>query len=83
LEYRRRLELDSRIEQLNRDLATWRRAERIRAYVKRVADRLAQQGSITPDSDEAKWLAWARQYADKIDPACSDVKVSPQEFGLI
>jgi hypothetical protein len=79
LEYRRRVELEARIERLNRDVAAWQRARRIRAYVKCVADRLAGRGSISPDSDQAKWIEWARCYADSVDPTGRPVTMWVQE----
>ena len=35
--------------------------------------------SGSTNSDAAKWLTWARQYADSIDPT-SEITVTPQEF---
>jgi hypothetical protein len=78
-EYRRRRELEERIERLDRNVAAWRRAERIRAYVQAVENRMAEQGSLPPGSDEAKWLEWARDYADTIDPTCRPITTSQRE----
>jgi hypothetical protein len=80
IESRRRYEVERRIERLDRNVAAWRRAERIRAYVQVMADRIATEGPIAPESDAAKWLAWARRYADRIDPTSGPITVSPQEF---
>jgi hypothetical protein len=79
IESRRRWELEQRIERLDRNVAAWRRAARIRAYVQAMADRMAAE-PIAHDSDAAKWLAWARRYADSIDPACRPITVSPEEI---
>jgi hypothetical protein len=73
LEYRRRIEMEARIGRLNREIAAWQRARRIRACVKCVADRLAEQG---PDSDGAKWIEWARRYADSVDPTRGNASIS-------
>jgi hypothetical protein len=80
IESRRRYELERRIERLDRNVAAWRRARYIRAYVKATADRMAEAGSVAPDSDAAKWLRWARRYADSIDPTCGSITIWPQEF---
>ena len=68
IESLRRHELERQIKRLRRNAALWRRAQRIRAYIQAVSDRMAKAGPIAEDSDAAKWLAWARQYADSIDP---------------
>jgi hypothetical protein len=81
IESRRRHELERQIKRLRRNAALWRRAQRIRAYVQAVADRLKAKGSIPTESDAAKWLAWALQYADSIDPTCGPLSTSPQELG--
>jgi hypothetical protein len=80
IQQRRQFELRSRIERLDRNMTAWRRAERIRAYAKATADRLLERGPIGPNSDAAKWLAWAQRYADSIDPMCGSLQVTPQEF---
>jgi hypothetical protein len=77
-ESRRRYELERRIERLDRNIAAWRRAARIRAYVQAMSDRMAASGPIAHDSDAARWLAWARGYADFIDPTCGPPEISPQ-----
>ena len=33
-----------------------------------------------PESDTAKWLAWAERYADSIDPMRGSLQVTPQEL---
>jgi len=80
IQQRRQYELRSRIERLDRNITGWRRAERIRAYAKAMEDRLVERGPIDPESDAAKWLAWAQRYADSIDPMCGSLQVTPQEF---
>jgi hypothetical protein len=77
IESQRRYELERRIERLDRNVAAWRRAERIRAYVQAMADRMASSGPIAHDSDAGRWLAWARAYADSIDPTYRPIVISP------
>jgi hypothetical protein len=79
IEWNRRQELDARVEQLDRNVAAWRRAERIRAYARTVANRMPDEGPVAPESDTAKWVAWARSYADSIDPTCRPITIARQE----
>jgi hypothetical protein len=76
IESHRRHELEGQIKRLRRNAALWRRAQRIRAYIQAVAARLKAEGLISPESDAAKWLEWARHYADSIDPTGGPITVS-------
>jgi hypothetical protein len=80
IESHRRHELERQIKRLRRNAVQWRRAQRIRAYIQAVAVRLNAEGSIPPESDAAKWLAWARQYADSIDPTRGPLAFGSAEF---
>jgi hypothetical protein len=80
IESHRRHELERQIKRLRRNAALWRRAQRIRAYIQAVAARLKTEVSIPPESDAAKWPAWARRYADSIDPTCQPITIAAQEF---
>ncbi len=77
---RRRIELELQVGGLDKNVAAWERAERIRAYVQAVEKRMTPQAPIEPGSHEVRWLEWARQYADRIDPTCGPIVVAPQEF---
>jgi hypothetical protein len=79
IEWSCRQELEARVEQLDRNVAAWRRAERIRAYARAVANRMADDGPVAPESDTARWVAWVRLYADSIDPTCRPITIAPQE----
>ena len=79
IEWSRRRELEARVEQLDRNVAAWRRAERIRAYARVVANRMADEGPVAPESDAAKWLDWAHGYADSIDPTCRPITTAQEE----
>jgi hypothetical protein len=74
IESHRRYELERRIERLDRNIAAWRRAKRIRAYVEAIANRMADEGPHAPENDSAEWLAWARSYADSIDPTVAQLQ---------
>jgi len=81
IEWSRRQELEARVEQLDRNVTAWRRAERIRAYARAVANRMANEGPVAPESDTAQWVAWARSYADSIDPTRRrPITISPPEI---
>ena len=61
-------ELD-RIEKLDREIANWRKASEIRAYVEAVRlSGKALDGAMTSDSDGETWLEWALEQAERIDP---------------
>ncbi|MEJ8673056.1 hypothetical protein WKI71_45600 [Streptomyces sp. MS1.AVA.1] len=57
---------DHRAETLRRQVQAWQEATVVRAY----CDALEDKQSATPDTAEAvdAWIAWARAYADRIDP---------------
>jgi hypothetical protein len=52
-----------RIEALDRQLAGWEKAQRIRAYCDALAEVRDEQ-----DDERAAWVAWARDYASRLDP---------------
>ena len=57
----------ARLDQLDKEVTGWHKAELIREYVEAVK-RVRQ--SQTPEQDErlAKWVEWALQQADRVDP---------------
>jgi len=58
-----------RIKALTRDLERWQQRQRILDYVSIVKERLV--GGNDPDPDAtSEWIAWALDYADRIDPLC-------------
>jgi hypothetical protein len=77
---RRRWEIESRIRRLNENMDAWEKAERIRRYANALADEASSLGPIEPESNLAKWLAWAERYADWTDPLTRPLEVKPQEF---
>lgn len=55
--------------QLERDAETWHRSELVRRYVAAVETKaLNRQSCVDPEGELGRWLAWARQHADRIDP---------------
>jgi hypothetical protein len=62
-------EENERVARLDRELASWEKAKRIREYV--AARRLAAESGaspIVPGSPSDAWLSWAAQHAESIDP---------------
>lgn len=51
------------------DVENWHKSIKIRAYIDAVREKAIRgQGAIAPGSQIEKWLAWATQEAEKIDP---------------
>lgn len=66
---RRREEERHRRETLEADASEWRNSQDIKAYLDAYETRLMMvKGGIYPDSSEARWLSWARDYAARLDP---------------
>lgn len=51
-----------RIDAITAESDAWRRAEQIRAYCDAVVARYGE------DEEPAEWVAWARDFADRLDP---------------
>lgn len=64
-----RQDIAKRIEDLNRDAELWHQSKRIRAYLLAFQEKMEKwSGPIDSSSETAKWLEWARRYADRLDP---------------
>jgi len=58
-----------RLKALEDEARSWRRAGDIRAYVAAAeAKAIGEHGTIASDSELGRWIAWARNKADWIDP---------------
>lgn len=74
--HRRRQELQekqnaeqARVAKLIADAAAWRQSRIIREYILEVEQAaLADDGRIEEGGELARWLEWARQQADRLDP---------------
>lgn len=65
----RRQEEEARRQELQRQVQQWAKSQQVRAYLDAVELAVIERGvSITPGSDLHRWLGWARQYADRLDP---------------
>jgi len=68
-EEKRRGEEKARVDHLDRVLGAWKKSKEVRELVSAVEAAEKGRGrSIDPESDLGKWLKWAREHADAIDP---------------
>ncbi len=66
---RRQQEEDARCRQLDAQVASWWKAEQIRAFVAAVRDACLQRnGNVTPGSELDQWMEWAMRRANALDP---------------
>lgn len=65
----RRREAAARVSRLRSDAAGYLEAERIRSYVAAVQARAqATDGALDPEGGLARWVKWALEQADRLDP---------------
>lgn len=65
----RRREEEERCNHLNEHWKAWTKSQQLREFLQACEKFLIERkGKIAPDSPEAKWLRWAYQYVDRIDP---------------
>ncbi|MBL0869860.1 MAG: hypothetical protein IBJ18_04710 [Phycisphaerales bacterium] len=58
-----------RLARLDREVASWHKAQEIRAYVETVRGLgLKKHGRIDPGSEMDQWINWAMDQADRYDP---------------
>lgn len=66
---KRRQEEEKRIRDLKEMMANWRTAGEIRAFMKAVEEEATKPaGRLEPNEVLFQWIAWARDYADRLDP---------------
>ena len=66
---KRRDEENKRVEKLVAASDGWHAAERLRRYVAEIVRLREKNGaSIDPSTDAGKWISWALEQADRIDP---------------
>jgi hypothetical protein len=59
----------ARVDKLVADAAAWRRSQVLREYILQVEQAgVARDGRIEEGGEVARWLEWARQQADRLDP---------------
>ncbi len=68
-EKRARFEAErGRVEALRKQAKDWKEAENLRAFIETARQQCQERGPNEPDSEFAKWLEWALQQADRLDP---------------
>jgi uncharacterized protein (DUF3084 family) len=68
-EAQKRQEELARRQALEQEAIDWVKAQQLRAYLAAVKDRLhAKHGEIKSGSRADRWLTWAHQHADRLDP---------------
>jgi len=59
----------NRVSALLQDVINWHKSKEIREYIEAVKEQASRDnGKVTPDSELGKWLIWAAQRADHLDP---------------
>ncbi|MBU0714219.1 MAG: hypothetical protein KJ964_02540 [Verrucomicrobia bacterium] len=59
----------AKVNKLEADAAAWEEARQIRTYIETVKqDALTRGKDVGKDSELGKWIAWALQQADRMDP---------------
>ena len=59
----------NRVSALLQDVKNWNKSKQIREYIDAVKEQAVRNnGTVTPDSELGKWLTWAAQQADYLDP---------------
>jgi len=65
-----------RRQALEQNTDFWDKADRLRAFIGACEARLANTGKLADNPAALRWLEWARQHADEIDPLNSDYLAS-------
>lgn len=67
-ERRHREEMERR-QALERQVESWTKARQVREFIDEVERRAKTKGKPTePGTELGEWIAWARRYADRLDP---------------
>lgn len=68
-EEQKREEEKKQIQALISEAQAWKHSQQIREYVTAVRSMaIEKHGEVTPGSELDKWIAWAKQLADRLDP---------------
>lgn len=72
-EAQKRQEELARRQALEQQAANWAKAQQLRAYLAALKDRLIiKHGEIDSGSQADRWLTWAHQHADRLDPRLTE-----------
>jgi len=64
-----RREEDEKLKDLDREVESWQRSQKIRSYIEAVKKwGIQKYGEIKPESNLQQWLTWATKQADHLDP---------------
>lgn len=64
-----RREEDEKLKNLDREVESWQRSQKIRSYIEAVKKwGIQKYGEIKPESKLQQWLTWATKQADRLDP---------------
>lgn len=71
------------LDELLGEAERWQKSQLIRAYIEARRNAAIQKdGVVSPASDLGKWLAWAKEHADRLDPLISSLSPSKKEAGI-
>jgi hypothetical protein len=66
---RKQQEEQARVDRLLTDAAAWRQSQVLREYIAAVERAaMSRDGRVEEGGETARWLAWAREQADRLDP---------------
>ncbi len=64
-----RREEEEKLKDLDREVESWQRSQKIRSYIEAVKKwGIQKYGEIKPESKLQQWLTWATKQADRLDP---------------
>ena len=69
---------EERVAALMGEAETWHKSQAIRTYIQAARENLIEvRGEVAPDSDADRWLHWASNQADRLDPLHRQSTISP------
>jgi len=68
-------EEEQRLEQLNKSIECWERADRMRRFITAYAEKSCSW-PVENQAQRSAWIEWANQQADRIDPLVNKKPVS-------
>jgi hypothetical protein len=64
-----RREEEEKLKNLDREVESWQRSQKIRSYIEAVKKwGIQKYGEIKQESKLQQWLTWATKQADRLDP---------------
>jgi len=66
---RLRREEEERVQALMQNAANWQKSKQVREYIEAVKkEAICENGEIVPGGEIARWLRWANDQVDRLDP---------------